>query len=1285
MAEYHQEDANKLNKKYLMKNNQFLLDASQFLQDRKGYELKDLASAEDIYSAFVSHMRDADVNELTAGNDLAHIIGLEDEDKLQIGKLYSTWDRMESGETGFWGAVKDYGLGVATAPSTYIGLVTGGAGKLLGAGGAIAARVAARQATVGALRASMQRAVAPAGAAITKALPKGLVSRKAVEGAAGAGVTEAIAGGYRGYAAEQARVEGSLGEREFGTGRVIRETVVGGLAGGFLGAGVGALTGKRQMSALGLLKRAKGAEEERIIAAQEAMAQEILYPTTIDTSGVSKLGKSVTVTAEEQTDEFVNVLNHIRKTGFGKEALDKDKVKEGLQYFDKRLISPVDPEKATSPSKGLHRFLKAFSSEEDLQFRLAGATIEILKTAMKTPARATGEPILKKLKLNLKEDRVTTVLAKILNGFDDEAAKTEFISTLLQKYDLTLPQFTSLYVAELSNAGRVLGLQSAVVRSVSAALSDLVEVPVTVKKVDPTDVTKTVDEVETAALTEDAEAFVRAMEKGANVTGLFRKLTRGTVSTIKEYDKFTKAMMTIQPATTIRNLENATLRTGMYIFTNFLEGGLDTATALMRKGARPDDPVVQKAVVDGVLKLKKPVDFVRNLFDNAEARAFADIFQTNMQPEYRNLFRALADIEGTTHGAGPLTKFARKANALNTYIDNSFKRAVFVSELSQRVGGRKALINLSEQGRFNQIPTKHIQESMDEALDFTYQTRFTGAGKKEYGVFDANSAADIFIRAFSVPVVGSGFIPYPRFIASMVKHNFQYAPLVGLLPLERLAWVQAKAARYPRGLQEAVDKGLELTPHQKRMKSKYDAVKTGPVLGKEGRSLNKVISQQAVGFSLLFGAMQLRAAQGPSAEWYELKKLPLPTSTETGLTLAMKNISKGKFSDAKAFYGVYAPYMLVADLLLKSLGFWDKPAEGEATSFDPQRLIASEENRKRMKTIARETLNDNLNSKFYRDFFQSSFGSAFRVGQGLYMLDLIAGVSGAGETQKEKYNQRIAENVSTFIGNYLVRPVVPLNVVRDVLGDLDPAWRVLPDRGDINPMLMGAYGSAYRNALGIIHRPIPTKEGKLLGWIPVEGYERPAISPATTRPHTREGGAQRQMVGIGGGRHKGIVQKELTRLNISKPWDRLIRYRSPMLNRIAAKQSGPSIEGRIADYVMTDDTYKSSSTALQKVLLLDQLNALKTEIRAGMEENILRDPEVQKLTKPQQDQLMVEFYKLKYSGHPAEQRKLVEKLLKEGKFEDLGPVNLAEIKGTKARLAYKTALNFLKNRPTATQ
>lgn len=61
----------------------------------------ELTTSEDIYSSFVGHMRDADVNELTAVNDLAHISDLPDAKKEQIGRLYTTWDRMESGGTSF--------------------------------------------------------------------------------------------------------------------------------------------------------------------------------------------------------------------------------------------------------------------------------------------------------------------------------------------------------------------------------------------------------------------------------------------------------------------------------------------------------------------------------------------------------------------------------------------------------------------------------------------------------------------------------------------------------------------------------------------------------------------------------------------------------------------------------------------------------------------------------------------------------------------------------------------------------------------------------------------------------------------------------------------------------------------------------------------------------------------------------------------------------------------------------------------------------------------------------
>ena len=51
---------------------------------------------------------------------------------------------------------------------------------------------------------------------------------------------------------------------------------------------------------------------------------------------------------------------------------------------------------------------------------------------------------------DFKKDRITTVISKILNNTTDGP---EFISDLLNKYDLNLQQFTSLYVAEVSNVG----------------------------------------------------------------------------------------------------------------------------------------------------------------------------------------------------------------------------------------------------------------------------------------------------------------------------------------------------------------------------------------------------------------------------------------------------------------------------------------------------------------------------------------------------------------------------------------------------------------------------------------------------------------------------------------------------------------------------------------------------------------------------------------------------------------------------------------------------------------
>lgn len=83
-----------------------------------------------------------------------------------------------------------------------------------------------------------------------------------------------------------------------------------------------------------------------------------------------------------------------------------------------------------------------------------------------------------------------------------------------------------------------------------------------------------------------------------------------------------------------------------------------------------------------------------------------------------------------------------------------------------------------------------------------------------------------------MPILGSNLIPYPRFVASMVKHNFQYAPIIGMLPLERLAYrTQQAVPKYSKSLQRAIDSG-KLTDAQRFKKAEIDSKKQGFFLAK---------------------------------------------------------------------------------------------------------------------------------------------------------------------------------------------------------------------------------------------------------------------------------------------------------------------------------------------------------------------------------------------------------------------------------------------------------------------
>ena len=127
-------EQSEINRDTLLKDEQFLDDATAFLIDRGGYDPEDLMSAEDVYENYMEHFRYQNVNEVTAVNDLLYAQNADDNAKARFARLMDTYDNMDS-DLG-WAAAGDYVAGVLTAPSTYAGIFTGGGAKV----GALAAQ-----------------------------------------------------------------------------------------------------------------------------------------------------------------------------------------------------------------------------------------------------------------------------------------------------------------------------------------------------------------------------------------------------------------------------------------------------------------------------------------------------------------------------------------------------------------------------------------------------------------------------------------------------------------------------------------------------------------------------------------------------------------------------------------------------------------------------------------------------------------------------------------------------------------------------------------------------------------------------------------------------------------------------------------------------------------------------------------------------------------------------------------------------------------------------------------
>lgn len=399
---YSNLDKKELTKDKLLKNEQFIQDAQTFLIDRGGYKADEILNPEDAYNAYMEHFRYQNVNEYTASRDLIYAqTETDDEGRERMGRLMNTFDRMDS-DLG-WEAAKDYLGGVFTAPSTYAGIFTFGAGKA----GALAAQQGVKF-------------------GIRQALKQG-----GLRGATGSVAVDATASAGTIAAQEKTRVETIEGKDEIDWTNVGIGTAISTIASGTIGG----ITGTKQ--ALSSFEAEKVA-----INTIKAQKKAILDANNNYTKKVF-LGQ-----AKGLTDAELKAVKDSAKELKKKLSL-AETIPEELAEGKKLKQELTKEEVWGVNSKGMNLSL----DEKHLEnIAAAGARVYHL---IPPRFKEDGTQVVK----GSKEDLEERFSSRITRGITDGGISPDMLGKVLKDHNVTVEQLGYLYAEEISRAGKVLGGQ----------------------------------------------------------------------------------------------------------------------------------------------------------------------------------------------------------------------------------------------------------------------------------------------------------------------------------------------------------------------------------------------------------------------------------------------------------------------------------------------------------------------------------------------------------------------------------------------------------------------------------------------------------------------------------------------------------------------------------------------------------------------------------------------------------------------------------------------------------
>ena len=693
--------------------------AMRFAKNRLGY---DKITEEDAVDEVIEHFREFKVNELVAGKDWGYIsAAVTDNKRDEINdykSLYRATESLENFSGGVATTLADYGWGVATAPSTLVGLLLPGGGKLSG--------VAAQQ------------------------LSKVAIG-KAISGIAGGGIKSIAAIEATGAVAQDIAAQKTLVAAEEQDDYDFGQTIISGAVAGVGSALVSSiplyLAKKHAVKKLG----AKMQTGDLLEKSQKAIEKK-----------VADANNAAIVTIEKKSVEANKVKERLKELNEEGVATGKAKMKDvaDTQGVDAPLRVAVTPDKFD---------------------RVTAAAVEVLELGggLKTfdKVNKKGEVIGQQTeRITEAISRVIKGENQIGNETVTKAVAEDF-GKILDKYSLTTDDFANIFLSEFSEAARLLQKAGAskkeLKRLISAmddtAFSDIFSLNDNVLDIfkkskealkkegndsfnslfDSGVITtslRNLDALRLASMTSQVGTTVRNTVGGYTRVGfdvlnqIFDEATQRVVAGFKG-EKFTKT-----GSESLRDIFSVAYglinkEQSIAVETIFAMGFQNKAQKLFRQLADLED-----LTGVGVKGKKQPPSMLSNL----TTRAARNLNVLNTLSD--NMFKRAAFMGGLTR---ELSKLKRIQIAAGKTVDDT----------------QFDLVDIMKTGRFNQVfgtegGQKALDRAVEEALYFTYQ-----ASPK-------NPMANLLVQgANKLPFLTTSLVPFPRFLANAMRFTYEYSPI----------------------------------------------------------------------------------------------------------------------------------------------------------------------------------------------------------------------------------------------------------------------------------------------------------------------------------------------------------------------------------------------------------------------------------------------------------------------------------------------------------------------------